>query len=377
MPLELYTRDGVFWVRGRAADDGGYIRRSLRTSDADLAAAKVRKLEAAARKRSLLGPDAPKLEDEITFAACVLLYDATGANARYLKRLVKKIGSMRVKEISPQYVRKLAREMLPMAATDTWQRQVVTPIRTVINNAHELGKCPPIRVRAFTKPERVKQDLFRDKQSRVPKTPGSWDWLLAFMAAADPRDAALAYFMFRHGYRVGQSAAMTRSQDMDLSAGRVRVHASKGHPAHWVELDPEEVVMIANLRPPKFANRKDRAKIADKVFYIGGVKHAGFYKRWRETCDRAGIEYLPPHSSGRHGYGTEMVVRQKVDPISAAENLWSNPSVMLQTYSHSDDAASKVREAFRAGKEAARTLTVQPKTGAGRKAAGQKGKSNG
>ena len=40
---------------------------------------------------------------------------------------------------------------------------------------------------------------------------------------------------------------MTRSKDTDLSAGRVRVHASKGHPAHRLQLDPEEVAMIANL----------------------------------------------------------------------------------------------------------------------------------
>lgn len=376
MPLEKYLRYGVYWFRGRAADGDRYDRRSLKTSDPELAEAKIRALEAAARKRSILGPDAPKLEDEITFSACVLLYSADVKTSRYLQRLLRKIGSLRVKEITPQFIRKLARETHPMASTDTWQRQVVTPVRSVINNAHELGKCPPIRVRAWAKAERVKQDGARGKDSRVVKVPGSWEWLLAFMAAADPRDAALAHFMFRHGYRIGQCVAMTRSQDMDLSAGRVRVHASKGHAPHWVEIDPEEVVMISNLSPPKFGSMKDRKRIADRVFYIGGARHAGFYKRWKATCERAGIEYLPPHSCGRHGYGTEMVVRQGVDPISASENLWSNPAVMLKTYSHSDDGQAKVRAAFRAGKDAARTQLVQSKTAKGRKAAGNKGKAD-
>ncbi len=363
MSLTLYLRDGVYWVRGRAADSDKYVRKSLGTSDPALAEAAVREIEGQARKRRILGPDAPKLEDQITFDMCALLYDAPPKDAIYLMRLSRRIGKKLVREITPQFVRKLAKEMMPYASTDTWMREVVTPVRAVINNAHELGNCPPIRIRAYDKAERVKQDLARGKESRVPKTPGSWPWLMAFMEAADPRDAALAYFMFRHGYRVGQSAAMTRSQDMDLSNSRVRVHASKGHPAHWVELDPEEVVMIANLQPPKFANSKDRAKIADRVFYIGGVKHAGFYKRWEKTCERAGIEYLPPHSSGRHGYGTEMVVRQRVDPISAADNLWADPSVMLKTYSHSVDAQSKVRDAFRAGLNAVRTPSVQPISG--------------
>lgn len=353
--LEPYLRKGgrIWWVKGHRPDTGEYIRQSLGTSDAGIAQTKVAEIEAAARKRRLLGSDAPKPETEITFAACVLLYDGSARTRKYLIPITRRLGKLKIKEITPQAVRKLAKDMMPGSATDTWQREVITPIRAVINNAHELGKCPMIRIRSFSKAERVAQDTARDKQSRVPRRPGSWDWLNAFCAAAEPRDAALAYFMFRHGYRVGQSLAMTRSKDMDLSAGKVRVHASKGHPAHWVDLDPEEVVMIANLPLPY------RGKARDRVFCISGGRSGALYARWAKTCAKAGIEYLPPHSSGRHGYGTEMVVRQQVDPKSASENLWADPSVMLKTYSHSDDAAAKVRDAFRVGRAASRTPGVQ------------------
>lgn len=357
MPLEKYQRGETWWVRGRAADTDNYDRRSLGTSDEAIAEAKIRQIESEARKRAILGPDAPKLEDEITFAGAVVLYPASPADARYLKPIVRKIGRKRVRELTPQYVRALAREMYPGAAVDTWQRQVITPVRSVINNAHELGKCPPIRIRAFSRENRVKQDVARGKASRVAKTPGSWEWVLAFCASATeldmPRYGVLAYFMFRHGYRITQSIAMTRDKDMDLQRGKVRVHASKGHPAHWVHLDPEEVVMIANLPQPYRGHAKHR------VFTIAGGRSGALYRNWRAICAHAKIEYLPPHSSGRHGYGTEMVVRQRVDPVSASENLWSDPSVMLRTYSHTDDAAATVREAFRAGKQAARTPTVQ------------------
>lgn len=131
--LELYPRGGVFWVRGRPADGDSYIRQSLGTSDEAIAEAAVREIEAAARKRRILGADAPKSEDEITFVACVLLYDAPVRDAFYLKPLVRRIGKTRVREITPQFVRKLAKELMPGAATDTWQRQIVTPIRSVIN----------------------------------------------------------------------------------------------------------------------------------------------------------------------------------------------------------------------------------------------------
>lgn len=368
--LEKYPRGNVWWVRGRRPDNDEYIRESLGTSDPEIADAKIREIYAAARKRRILGPDAPKPEDELTFAACVLRYDAPDRQAQYLKPIVKKIGRELVAKITPQSVRQLAKRMYPDASTDTWQRQVITPIRSVINNAHELGLCPPIRIKAFDKAERVKQDVARGKQSRVPKVPGSWPWVLAFCDAArelgKPRYAALAYFMFRHGYRLTQSIEMTRKDDMDLSAGIVRVHASKGHPAHWVQLDPEEVVMIANL-PTAY-----RGEARKRVFTIAGGRSGAFYRDWAAICVHAGIEGLKPHAAGRHGYGTEMVVRQKVDPVSASENLWSDPSVMLRTYSHSDDAQAKVRDAFRAGLEAARTPIVQAENQEQRKGLGGK-----
>jgi integrase len=353
MPLELYIRGGSYWVRGRAADGDEYVRQSLGTFDPTIAAAAVREIEAAARRRRILGPDAPAPHDEITFSACVLLYSAGKRDAGYLKPIVRRIGKKRRAEITPQFVRALAKSMMPMASTDTWQRQIITPIRAVINNAHELGKCPPIRIKAFDRNERLEQDRIRGKESRVAKVPGSWPWLLAFCEEAEPRDAAIAYFMFRHGHRLSQTMAMTRSKDMDLSAGKVRVHAAKGHPAVWVDLDPEEVAMIANLPVPYRGQAKDR------VFCIAGGRSGAFYARWKETCERAGIEYLPPHAAGRHGYGTEMIVRQKIDPVTAAKDRWSDPSVMLRTYAHPEDSEAKVRDAFKAGKAAARTQQVQ------------------
>lgn len=368
MPLEIYLRGRIWWVRGHLADAGEYIRESLGTSDEALANAEVRKIEDKARQRRILGHLAPRPEDELTFAEAVLLYPAGAKDAEYLKPLVRREGKTRVRDMTPTYILQIGPTTMPRASTDTWHRQIVTPIRSVINHAHGLGKCAPIKVRSYSERERVKQDEFRGRQSRVERTPGSWPWLLAFCEAAEPRDAALAYFMFRHGYRITQSIAMTRSGDMDLSAARVRVHAAKGHPAHWVDLDLEEVAMIANLPVPFRGQAKDR------VFTIAGGRSGALYRRWKVACAKAEIEYLSPHEAGRHGYGTEMIVRQKVDPASAAEDKWASPSVMLKTYVHAADAAATVRDAFRAGLLAARTQSVQPGIEGGRKAMPRKTK---
>jgi integrase len=350
--LAKYLRGRIWWVKGTRPDTGRYIRESLGTSDEALAEAKVDEIWLKARNRRILGADAPKPEAELIFAAAVLLYDAPKADKRYLIPIIKKIGKQRVRDITPLFVRKLAKELYPEAATDTWRRQVVSPVRAVINNAHGLGKCPPIRIAGYSEKERIEQDRLRGRRSREERTPGSWEWLSAFTAHAEPCDAALAFFMFRHGYRVGQSIAPTRSEDLDLGKGLLRVHASKGHDAHWVQLDPEEVVMIANLRLPK-SHRDAR----DRVFFIGSTRH--LYRRWQKTCERAGIAYLPPHSAGRHGYGTEMIVRQNIDPVSAADNLWADPSVMLKTYSHSEAAQTIVRDAMARGRAQFRTPSVQ------------------
>lgn len=358
--LEIYPRGRHWWIRGTRPDNDRYIRESLGTTDEAVALAKLEEIYREARKRRILGPDAPKPEDELVFAKAVLEYPAGAAEARYLKAIVRRIGKRLVKEITPAFVRKLAKDMYPYASTDTWQRQVVTPIRAVINHAHDLGMCPPIRIRAFDKDERIRQDRHRGTVSRPERIPGSWPWLLAFIAHADPRDAAVAYFMFTTGARIGQSLAMTRSDDMDLGNCRLQLPATKGHPQQWVDIDPELRDMIANLPRPY------RGAARNRVFTLAGTGRSGaIYRRWKAACKKAGITYLSPHAAGRHGFGTEMIVRQKVDPVTAArEGRWSDPSVMLKTYSHPEGSKERVREAFRAGKEAARTQAVQPKSGA-------------
>lgn len=352
--LELYLRGRIWWIRGNRPDNDRYIRESLGTPDETVAQAKLEEIYREARKRRVLGPDAPKLEDLLTFDDCVLLYDAKLKEAQYLIPIKKQIGSLKIREITPQSVRQLAKKMFPYDATDTWRRKVVVPISAVINNAHELGRCPPIRIKAYKEDARIDQDRKRGKKSREPRTPGSWPWVLAFCAAAEPRDAALCWFMFSTGARVGQSIAMDRRSDMDLGAAKLRLPPTKGFEATWVEIDPELVVMISNLPRPY------RGAARHRVFTIAGGRSGALYRRWQATCERAGIEYIPPHAAGRHGFGTEMIVRQRVDPVSAAtEGRWKSAAVMLKTYAHPEGSKEIVRAAFRAGLDAARTSGVQ------------------
>jgi integrase len=366
--LELYLRGSTWWVRGRLEGEDKYYRESLGTSLEAVAKTRVRNLEAEAVKRAVLGRDAPRPEDRLTFADAVLLTTPKPSDARYLAKILPLLGEKLARQVTPKMVKQVARRLYPSASVDTWHRQVVVPVRSVINAAHEEGLCPPIRVKAFTKNERMAQDRARGKDSRVPRKAGSWEWVLAFKDHADPRLGAMALFMFTTGARITQTMNMSRKGDMDLFNKRLRLPAAKGHPAQWVEIMPEVAVAIANLPKPEGAENLKR------VFYWAGQRSGWFYEEWRRACKAAGIEYLPPHSSGRHGYGTEAIVRRKVDPATAArEGRWSSPKVLLDTYAHAEESSASVRQAFRDGLEAARTKPVQGKIRKAGKDAGNKG----
>jgi integrase len=71
-------------------------------------------------------------------------------------------------------------------------------------------------------------------------------------------------------------------------------------------------------------------------------------KQWVKTCQRAGIAHLTPHEAGRHGFGTQTIVRARIDPVTAARaGGWSSPRVMTETYAHAGHTEAAVQAAFR------------------------------
>ena len=349
MPLELYERSGWWWFKGRIdrIPSGQYYRQSTGIPataperDAQVALAEFERKEI---KRDIVGE-----EKALTFEDAVLLYPANPMEAKDLEAIIPELKDRTVASITPQEVRNLGPILYPNGATDSWQRHVVTPIRAVINNAHDLGKCPPIRVKAYTKAERLKQDRERGKQSRVEKTPGSWEWLLAFRTKANPYLCAMAYFMFVTGARISQATALI-PDDFDLQNARVWMPEAKGTEAQWVDLPMDLVVELANLhprRPRKGPHGKTRMK-HEKMF--GYASKNGCYKSWKTACKNAGIEEIMPHAAGRHGFATELLVRRKLDARTVAKaGRWADLTLMQKTYTHAEDTKKKVQGALRTG----------------------------
>jgi integrase len=354
MPLECYRRGATWWVRGRIEHQGApvtdYYRCSTGALDEQGARAWIREEEARRIRRHLLGDEAG-----LTFAEAVLLYDADPKTAEYLIPVTTKIGEMLVTQITPRFVRELGAELYPDSGTATWTRQVISPIRAVINNAHDLGKCPPIRIKGYTKLEATQQDKARGRTGRKRYPPGSWEWLLAFRQHASARHGALALLMFCTGARISQACEMHPGKHLDLQNGKACIPGAKGAPDRWLDIPTELVVELANL-PPLYPRGWKREKENLRVF--GWSSRSGPRKGWETACRRAGIEFIPFHSAGRHGFGQEMNVRQRLDEKAAGEwGGWSDTNLMRRTYTHAERTKDKVHSAFYAGLRAAEAAT--------------------
>lgn len=348
--LTPYRRGTTWWAKGRVEYNGraitGYMRESTGASSEAGARDWIIEREEQERRRHLIG----EAERPIGFADAVMLYNAEPIMARYLAPLVRDLAQTPCQHITAKAIKDLGPKLYPNNSTDTWRRWVVAPARAVILNAHKLGKCPPIRIPGYSKEERIKQDRARGKVSRKAKTPGSWEWLLKFYPKANPYVGALAVFMFATGARVGQAVAMHPDKHLDLQEGKATIPGAKGHEDREVDLPPELVAILGNLKA-KVPRGWDRTKKANlRVF--GYASNCGPLKAWRSACNAAKIPYLPPHSAGRHGFGQEMRVRQKVDKKAVeAVGGWSPHGNMVdRTYTHAENENTKILKAFRTGR---------------------------
>ena len=344
MPLEIYRRGNVWWVKGRVEYHGtpisDYYRQSTGSSDKAGAREWVVAETDRQRRRYLIGEEA-----SLTFGDAVMMYPATPKSAKQLLPITELIGEMRIGAITGEFLKSLGPKLKPDAATDTWWREIITPARAVINYAHNTKGTPYLRVKGYEGRERIAQDNRRGKRSRVERVPGSKEWIAAFCAHADQHNAALARFMFETAARIDQAISVT-PDDMDLMGHRVRLKAQKGHDEAWVTISHEMMIELANLKPKRPKNRKTGEVYAPRVF--GYQSPTGYRKRWKTICKQAGIADLSAHAAGRHGFFTELTVRQGVDPITAAKaGRWSDATLPLRSYGHAEADEADIRARFR------------------------------
>lgn len=316
--LTLRQRDGVWHVSGSIGGDR--IRKSLGTRDRARAEELRAQLEARLWKRHTYGEEAVR-----TFEEAAISYIRQGGERRYLPALIKHFRGRNVASIAPGDVRDAALSIYPTDGPATRNRQVITPARAVINHAHSMNWCPPIRVAIFKVPK-------SRKNKPVDRT-----WLDAFMARADedglPHLSAIALFMHQTGARVSEAVRLL-GEHVDLSkrvALLERTKTDEWSPRH---LTAELVLRMGALG---LENGEPVFRYTDRCAVT---------RRMKAVCERAGIEPRSSHAAGRHSFATNAMKGGAKIKAAMEAGGWKSAKLFLETYVHDDSAGQDVAAIF-------------------------------
>lgn len=309
MSFTRYKRRGSpHWQIAITVPGRKRIRRSSRTPDKKRANALAEAIEAKEWDRRTTGD-----ESALTFAEAVMLYRRDGGSAQYLAPLVKHFKDRSVTGILAADIKAAASELYPKATAATWNRQVVTPARFVINHAADRGLASHIKVKKFLELRPVR------------KAPVA-DWLPAFLDHAPPRMAALALLMRVTAARIGQAIDLDWNA-VNLTEAIAIIPSAKNHADRKAFLTPECVAALANIDGER------------KGLVFGFRSRRRVYDAWYAVCDAAGIARVGTHDAGRRAFATSMA-HAGVDPKTAADmGGWKSVRIMLEIYT--DSAASR------------------------------------
>jgi hypothetical protein len=326
MSLKIVWREGVAYVHGTIA--AKRIRKSLGTRDPKIAAARKAEEEARLQRAAIYG-----VEHEATFAeACLQYLEHQAPRMHYLTPIIKELGNTKLAGIKPGQVRALAKKLYPRAKPQTWNRQVVVPVSAVMNHAHDLGMCAPMRIKRFTpQDEKIKRAIDRA-------------WIDQFRAhATTPYLAAYALFLHTTAAR-STEAIMLRPEDLDLDR-RYGVSREKtktgGRREFWLTEEVAEELKRLTPKQIRWGQYKGEWRI------FGWADCKGPIEPWKETCRRAGLEYVTPYEAGRHSFATEGVTRQERNPVMVAKlGNWKDTRTLLKNYAHPEKMEQFVEEVY-------------------------------
>lgn len=311
----IYKRGDVLWYSFTV--DGRRYRRSAGTLDRRQAEDIAVKDEWQQRQAAVHG-----VKEVITFAQALAIYVRDGRDTRFTVKLLDRWGKTPIKDITPPEIRQAAVDLYPKAKPATRNRQCIVVARAVINHAAEQGLCPHIRVRKF--PE----------GKRPNRRAGSRVWIDMFCAnATTPEIGALARFMFETGTRI-TDAVNLKWEDVNLQERTAFFPKTKNGDGHVAMLPFKTIAALANLP-------KDRKKV------FGFASRHSVARQWAGTIKAAGIQPLTRHEAGRHGFGTELIVRNGVDiPTAAKLGNWKSHRLLSETYAHPENERATLDRVF-------------------------------
>lgn len=305
----VYKRKGSDVWQYEFTVDGRRFRSSSKTTDRRLAEDIAIKHEAEERRAVVHGKEAV-----LTFAQALNLYQMDGKDIRFTVKLFDYFGKWKVKDITGPEIRKAARILYPDATAATWNRQVVTPMRAIINHAADAKRLQKISVTRF-------------KEERKPRPAGNKEWLSLFAKTAKrldmPETAAIARFLFETAARVSEACRLTWD-DVNLQEGWAYLAKTKTQPRK-VFLTRAMVIELANIRS------------LHPTLVFAAANRSTVKKRVDKVIKEAGLARLTSHEFGRHGFATEMIVRNDIDVATTADHGgWKSRRLLMETYVEGD-----------------------------------------
>lgn len=330
--LKVDWRDGIAYAVGTF--NGKRIRKSLGARDPERAQEQCALYEAKLWKRHNFGEAAVR-----TFEEAAVSYLEQGGERRYVANVLKHFKGRAVGSIMPAEIRGAALVLYPKATAATRNRQVVTPARSIINHAHDLGWCGPVKVKQF--------DVPRSKKNK----PVDSDWMAKFLAEADksglPHLSACVLFMQQTGARVSEAINLL-GEHVDL---------------------PSRIAVLAKTKTDEWSPRYLTAELVVRINALGLAEGERVFsytdrqavnRRIKAVCKRAEIEPRSSHAAGRHTFATKAINGGAKIKEAMDAGGWKSAALFMQTYVHSEEAGRNVAGIFDRESGLFDTKTAQP-----------------
>ena len=224
MPLKLYRKRGSpnWYIRGTVR--GITVDESSRVAEKSAAEAIRIQREAECLQASVFGRKAT-----VSFLQAAVSYMEQGGERRFVGPLIEHFGTCALASIDQAAIERAAKLLCPKAAPSTVNRQIHTPISSILKHAADRGWCEYRRI------ERPKQPKGRIRWL----TPGEADRLIQ---ACSEHLRPLVTFLFYTGARLSEALYLDWRQ-VDLARGEVQFLETKngeprGVPLHQTRCSP-------------------------------------------------------------------------------------------------------------------------------------------